>query len=71
MALSDDNGRRHPARGVLEETLAKLRTDEQEHYMKHRSEASWHKTTKLRDVRITVNDTAVQGKFMFLSGEIC
>ena len=39
--------------------------------MSRRLEASWHKTTKPRDLTATVNDAVVQGKFMFLSGEIC
>jgi len=39
---------------------AKLRADEQEHHMRRRLEASWHKTTKPRDLTATVNDAAVQ-----------
>ena len=50
---------------------AKLRADEQEHHMRRRLEARWHKTSKPGDPTATVNDAAVQGKFMFLSGEIC
>jgi hypothetical protein len=50
---------------------AKLRADEQEHHMRRRLEASWHKTTKPCDLTATVNDAVAQGKFMLLSGEIC
>jgi len=50
---------------------AKLRADEQKHHMRRRLEASWHKTTKPSDLTATVNDAVAQGKFMFLSGEIC
>ena len=32
---------------------------------------SQHKMTKSGDLMATVNDAVVQGKFMFLSGEIC
>jgi len=32
---------------------------------------SQHKMTNSRDLTATVNDAVVQGKFMFLSGEIC
>ena len=39
--------------------------------MRRRLKASWHKTTKPCDLPATVNDAAVQRKFMFLSGEIC
>jgi len=35
------------------------------------SGASWHNTTKPKGLRDTVNDAVVQGKFTFLSGEIC
>jgi len=40
-----------------------LRTDEQEHHMRRRLEVSWHKT-KPRDLMPTVNDAAVQRKFI-------
>ncbi len=50
---------------------ANLRADEQEHHMRRRLEARWHKTSKPSDLTATVNDAAVQGKYMFLSGEIC
>jgi hypothetical protein len=39
--------------------------------MRRRLEARWHKTSKPCDLTATVNDAAVQGKFMSLSGEIC
>jgi len=39
--------------------------------MRRRLKASWHKTTKPCDLTATVNDAVAQGKFMFLSGEIC
>ncbi|MEJ1393500.1 MAG: hypothetical protein RPU64_04780, partial [Candidatus Sedimenticola sp. (ex Thyasira tokunagai)] len=42
-----------------------------EHHMRRRLEATWHKTSKPRDLTNTVNDAAVQEKFMLLSGEIC
>ena len=32
---------------------------------------SQHEMTKSSDLMATVNDAVVQGKFMFLSGEIC
>ena len=32
---------------------------------------SQHEMTKSGDLMATVNDAVVQGKFMFLSGEIC
>jgi len=32
---------------------------------------SQHEMTKSGDLMSTVNDAVVQGKFMFLSGEIC
>jgi hypothetical protein len=48
-----------------------LRADEQEHHMRRRLEASWHKTTKPCDLTATVNDAVAQRKFMPLSGEIC
>jgi hypothetical protein len=48
-----------------------MRADEQEHHMRRRLEASWHKTTKPCDLTATVNDAVAQGKFMILSGEIC
>lgn len=35
------------------------------------SGASWHNTTKPKGLGDTVNDAVVQGKFRFLSGEIC
>ena len=35
------------------------------------SGASWHNTTKPKGLGDTVNDAVVQGKFTFLSGEIC
>jgi hypothetical protein len=35
------------------------------------SGASWHNTTKPYGSGDTVNDAVVQGKFTFLSGEIC
>ena len=38
---------------------------------RRRLEASQHKMTKPGDLTATVNDAVVQGKFMFLSGEIC
>jgi hypothetical protein len=41
--------------------LAKLQADGQEHHIRRRSEVSWHKTAKPRDVRITVNDAVVYG----------
>ena len=50
---------------------AKLRADEQEHHMRHRLEASWHKTTKPCDLTATVNDAVVQRKLMLLFEEIC
>jgi len=50
---------------------AKLRADEQEHHMRRRLEARWHKTSKPRDLTATVNDAAVQRQCMLLSGEIC
>jgi len=50
---------------------AKLQADEQEHHMRRRLKASWHQMTKPCDLTATVNDAVVQGKFMFLSGEIC
>ena len=50
---------------------ANLRADEQEHHTRRRLEASWHKTTKPGDLTATVNDAVVQGKLMFLSGELC
>ena len=56
---------------VRRKPLAKLRADEQEHHMRRRLKASWHKTTKPSDLTATVNDAVAQGKFMFLSGEIC
>jgi len=56
---------------VWRKPLANLRTDEQEHHMRRRLEASWHKTTKPCDLTATVNDAVAQGKFMLLSGEIC
>ena len=48
----------------------KLRADEQEHHMRRRLEASWHKTTKPCDLTATVNDAVAQGQFMFLSGVV-
>ena len=39
--------------------------------MRRRLKASRHETTKPSDLMATVIDAAVQGKFMFLSGEIC
>ena len=44
--------------------------------MRRRQKASQHKIrnagrTKPGDLMATVNDAVVQGKFMFLSGEIC
>ena len=39
--------------------------------MRRRLKASGHETTKPGDLMATVNDAVVQGKFMFLSGEIC
>jgi len=39
--------------------------------LRRRLKARWHKTSKPYDLTATVNDAAVQGKFMFLSGEIC
>ena len=63
--------RANPQGAVWRKPLAKLRADEQEHHMRRRLKASWHKTTKPCDLTATVNDAAVQGKFMFLSGEIC
>ena len=39
--------------------------------MRRRPEASQHGMTKPCDFMVTVNDAVVQGKFMFLSGEIC
>ena len=55
---------------------AKLRADEQEHHIRRRLEASWHKTTKPRDLTATVNDAVAQRQFMLLSGwsgipEVC
>lgn len=50
---------------------AKLRSDEQEHHKRRSLKVSWHKTTKPRGLTGSVNDALVQGKFMFLSGEIC
>ena len=63
--------RAYPRGLVWRKPLANLRADEQEHHMRRRLEMSWHKTTKSRDLMATVNDAAVQRKFMFLSGEIC
>jgi len=53
----------------------KLRADEQEYHMRRRPEASWHKTTKPRDLTATVKDgggppSVVQGKFMLLFGAV-
>ncbi len=39
--------------------------------MRRRLKARWHKTSKPYDLTATVNDAAVQGQFIFLSGEIC
>ena len=50
--------------------LTKLRADEQEHHMRRRAEASWHKTTKPRDLTAAVNDAVVLLNFMFLSGSV-
>ncbi len=50
---------------------AKLRADEQKHHMRRRLKASLHQKTKPCDLTATVNDAVAQGKFMFLSGEIC
>ena len=44
-----------------------LRADEQEYHMRRRLEVSWHKTTKPCDLMATVNDAAVQRKYMLLS----
>ena len=63
--------RANPRGLVWRKPLAKLRADEQEHHMRRRLKASWHQTTKPRDLTATVNDAAVQGKFVLLSGEIC
>ena len=63
--------RAYPRGMVWRKPLANLRADEQEHHMRRRLEASWHKTTKPGDLTATVNDAVVQRKFMFLSGEIC
>ena len=46
--------------------MKRVRSDEQEQHMRRRLEVSWHKTTKPRDLMATVNDAAVQRKFMFL-----
>ena len=56
---------------VWRKSDAKLQADEQKHHMRHRLKASWHKTTKPGDLTATVNDAVVQGKLMFLFGEIC
>ena len=55
----------------MEAQTPNLRADEQKHHMRRRLEASWHQTTKPGDLTATVNDAAVQRKFMLLSGEIC
>lgn len=48
---------RAPSRdGVRRKPIANLRADEQERRMRRRLEASWHKTTKPRDLTATVND---------------
>ena len=39
--------------------------------MRRRLKTSQHEMTKSRDLMATVNDAVVQGKFVFLSGEIC
>ena len=63
--------RADPRGAVWRKPDANLRADEQEHHMRRRLEASQHKMTKPCDLTATVNDAAVQGQFMFLSGEIC
>jgi|GEM_PF-4672693 len=63
--------RAEPRGKVWRKPDAKLRADEQEHHMRRRLEASWHKTTKPCDLTATVNDAVVQGKLMRLFGEIC
>jgi len=63
--------RANPRGLVWRKSDAKLRADEQEPHMRRRLEASWHKTTKPCDLTATVNEAAVQGQFMLLSGEIC
>jgi len=70
------NGKGFSARNGLKEAaslvyLQSRRADEQEHHMRRRLEVSWHKTTKPCDLMATVNDAAVQRKYMSLSGEIC
>ena len=49
----------------------KLRADEQKHHLRRRSEARWPNASKPCDLKTTVNDAVAQGRFMFLSGEIC
>ena len=39
--------------------------------MRRRLKASGHETLSPGDLMVTVNNAVVQGKFMFLSGEIC
>ena len=63
--------RANPRGLVWRKPLAKLRADEQEHHIRRRPKASWHKTTKPRDLTATVNDAVVQRQCMSLSGEIC
>ena len=58
--------RAYPRGLVRRKPLANLRADEQEHHMRRRLEVSWHKTTKPRDLMATVNDAAVQRKYMSL-----
>ncbi len=61
----------YPQGLVRRKPLAKLRANEQEHHMRRRLEASWHKTTKPCDLTAAVNDVVAQGKLMPLFGEIC
>ena len=51
--------------------LAKLWADEQEGHMRPVRQVSEPSITKPWILRAEVNDTVVQGQFMFLSGEIC
>jgi len=48
--------RANPRGAVRRKPLANLRANEQEHHMRRRLEASWHKTTKPCDLTATVND---------------
>lgn len=59
------------SRGLVWRKLAaKLQADEQEHHLRHRLEARWHKASKPRELTAAVNDAAVQRKCMLFWGDM-